>query len=130
MEAEVDASSRMVHVVVEVENPYDASEGRPALLPGSFVDVRIFGRTLESVAPLPRFAIRDGDRVWIFDDESLRVREVEIIRSDRQQTIVGDGLGAGELVIVSALDAVTDGMKVRNAAEQSIPETATPGGDA
>ena len=33
MEAQVDQSSRMVHVVVEVDDPYDSSEGHPALLP-------------------------------------------------------------------------------------------------
>jgi RND family efflux transporter MFP subunit len=129
MEAEVDPSSRMVHVVVEVDNPYGATEGRPALLPGTFVDVRIFGRTLERVTALPRFAIREGDRVWVFDDGSLRVRDVQVVRSDRQRTIVGDGLDGGELIIVSSLDAVTDGMAVRNAADQPSP-AAAPGGDA
>ena len=41
MEAQVDEMSRMVHVVAEVERPYDTASGRPVLLPGTFVDVSI-----------------------------------------------------------------------------------------
>ena len=113
MEAQVDQMSRMVHVIIEVSNPYDTSGGRAALLPGSFVDVRIAGRTLDDVVTVPRHAIHDDQNVWVFDNGSLRVREVEVLRSDRQQTLISSGLEEGELVIISSLDAVTEGMTVR-----------------
>jgi RND family efflux transporter MFP subunit len=115
MEAQVDQTSRMVHVVIEVARPYETSENRPALLPGSFVDVRIEGRTLHEVVAVPRHAIHEGGRVWVFDDGTLGVREIEIVREDRQQTVISAGLDDGDLVIVSALDAVTDGMTIRRA---------------
>jgi RND family efflux transporter MFP subunit len=115
MEAQVDQSSRMVHVVVEVADPYETTADHPALLPGTFVDVRIFGRTLSGVVPLPRYAMREGNQVWVFDGGALRVRDVDVLRADRQQTLISSGLEEGDLVIVSSLDAVTDGMKVRNA---------------
>lgn len=115
MEAQVDQSSRMVHVVVEVADPYETTADHPALLPGTFVDVRIFGRTLSGVVPLPRYAMREGNQVWVFDGGALRVRDVDVLRADRQQTLISSGLEDGDLVIVSSLDAVTDGMKVRNA---------------
>jgi hypothetical protein len=104
-----------VHVVIEVARPYETSENRPALLPGSFVDVRIEGRTLHEVVAVPRHAIHEGGRVWVFDDGTLGVREIEIVREDRQQTVISAGLDDGDLVIVSALDAVTDGMTIRRA---------------
>ncbi len=113
MEAEIDQSSRMMHAVVEVPRPYDASTERPPLLPGSFVDVSISGRTLRDVVALPREAMHDGDKVWVFDDGRLRIREVQVLRADREQSLIGSGLAHGELVILSPLDAVTDGMKVR-----------------
>jgi RND family efflux transporter MFP subunit len=113
MEAQVDQMSRMVHVVIDVPNPYDTSSGKPALLPGSFVDVRIFGRTLDGVVAVPRYAIRDDDRVWVFSDGTLQIRDVEVLRADRRQTLISSGLEEGDLVIVSSLDAVTDGMIVR-----------------
>jgi len=118
MEAQVDQASRMVHVVVEVKDPYAASENRPALLPGTFVDVQIFGRTLAGVVPVPRFAVHEGGQVWVFDDGKVSIRRVQVLRSDRHQTLVASGIEADELVIVSSLDAVTEGMAVRNAADQ------------
>ena len=119
MEAQVDQVSRMVHVVVEVADPYVTTADRPPLLPGTFVEVRIFGRTLDQVVPLPRYAIREGNRVWVYDDGNLRIREVEILRADRQQSLVASGIEGGDLVVVSSLDAVTDGMKVRRAGEET-----------
>lgn len=113
MEAEVDQTSRMVHVVIEVSDPYEASDGKPALLPGSFVDIRITGRSLHDVVSVPRHAIHEGGQVWVFDDGRLNIREVEIVREDRQQTLISSGLENGDLVIVSSLDAVTDGMTIR-----------------
>jgi RND family efflux transporter MFP subunit len=113
MEAQVDQTSRMVHVVIEVSDPYETSDGQPALLPGSFVDIRIAGRTLHDVVSVPRHAIHDGGRVWVFDEGKLGIREVEIVREDRQQTLISSGLENGDLVIVSALDAVTNGMTIR-----------------
>lgn len=130
MEAQVDQASRMVHVVVEVKDPYDTSENRPALLPGTFVDVRIHGRTLENVVPVPRFAIHEGGQVWVFENGKLGVRDVRILRSDRQQTLVAEGIETDDLVIVSSLDAVTNGMAVRNVAEQQNQDDRAPGSDA
>ena len=70
---------------------------------------------LHDVVSVPRHAIHDGRRVWVFDDGKLDVRDVEIVREDRQQTLITSGLEDGDLVIVSALDAVTDGMTIRRA---------------
>ena len=50
-EAELDPRSRMVHVVVEVQRPYSTGDGRPPLLPGTFVEVSIAGSTLAEVVP-------------------------------------------------------------------------------
>jgi RND family efflux transporter MFP subunit len=115
MEAQVDQISRMVHVVVEVADPYKANEDHPPLLPGTFADVRIFGRTLADVVSLPRHAVREDNRVWVFEDGTLEVRDVEVLQADRERSLVSAGLEDGDLVIVTMLDAVTDGMKVRRA---------------
>ncbi len=115
MEAQLDATSRMAHVVIEVRRPFNPQGDRPPLMPNTFVDVRIFGRSLDGVVPLPRHALRDGERVWVFDDGSLRILDVDVARADRERVYISGGLEEGDEVIVSALDAVTDGMKVRAA---------------
>lgn len=116
-EAEVDSSSRMVPVIIEVRNPFAHTEDRPPLIPGSFVEVEISGRSLTNIVPIPRHAVREGNTVWVVVDGTLAVRPVDLVRSDRQNALVGSGLSSGDLVIVSALDAVTDGMRVRTSGE-------------
>ena len=120
MEAQLDATSRMAHVVVEVPRPFNPSGDRPPLMPNTFVDVRIFGRTLEHVVPLPRHVLREGGGLWLFEGGRLHVRKVEVARTDRDRVYVSAGIDAGEEVIVSSLDAITDGMVVRKAADQNI----------
>jgi RND family efflux transporter MFP subunit len=127
-EAEIDPTSRMVHVVVEVSDPYSADEGRRALRPGSFVEVEIEGATLDEVAPVPRYAVHENDTVWVVRDGSLEIRKIDIARSDRERVLVRRGLDSGELVVSSPLDAVTDGMSVRVASPERTVSGADEGG--
>lgn len=116
MEGQVDPKSRMVHVVVRVDNPF-ASAGRPPLFPGTFVEVTIAGRDLESVVAIPRHALREGNTLWVVKDNMLSIREVEVVRRDREQVLIREGLTAGDQIVTSALDVATDGMVVRVAKE-------------
>ena len=120
LEGEVDPQTRQVHVVVRVEEPFGAQS---PLLPGAFVDVAIAGRTLEGVFTLPRFALRPGGVVWILEDGKLRLREVDVLRTDRQFAYVQGGLDAGARIVTSSLEGVTDGMVVR-VSEQTPEEGA------
>lgn len=113
LEVQVDPDSRMVHVVVEVPRPFARENGRPPLLPGTFVEVVIDGRTVEQVVPLPRHAVHPGDTVWVVSADRLEIRPVEVARADREVALVATGLTTGERVVVSSLDAVTNGMTVR-----------------
>jgi RND family efflux transporter MFP subunit len=123
MEAEVDPSSRMVNVVVEVRDPFDRSGTRPPLMPGTFVDVRVFGRTVTGLMPIPRYAVHEGNQVWVAEDGVLRIRRVEVARSDREVAYISDGLSDGDRVVVTVLDAVTDGMKIRTAGTADAEES-------
>ena len=115
-ESEIDSVSRMVHVVAEVRDPYAASgdPSRPPLASGMFVEADIQGRTVDDVVILPWSALRGRDQVLVVDDNNqLRFRPVEILRSTSEEVLVSGGLAEGEAVCISALDTVTDGMLVR-----------------
>jgi RND family efflux transporter MFP subunit len=129
MEAQVDQSSRMVHVVAEVARPFDATDQRPALLPGTFVDVTIFGRTIEDVVEVPRYAVHEGNQVWVYDDGVMDIRAVEIARADRERSLISSGLEDGELVVLTSLDAVTHGMALRIANGENSPMQTSTGGE-
>ncbi len=125
-EGEVDARSRMLHLVARVTDPYGrgALDGRPPLAVGVFVQASIAGRWMERATLLPRAALRGDTQVLVVDDDDrLRYREVEVVRTQRDLAVIGEGLAIGERVCVSPLDMVVDGMAVRAVEEEvELPE--------
>ena len=124
-EGEIDAQSRMVRAVAQIEDPYGytAHPGRPPLAVGMFVEAEIQGRLAPNVVSLPRTALRAGDQVLVVDEESrLRFRAVEILRAERDRVIVRSGLREGERVCVSIVETAVEGMKVRTVEQESTPD--------
>jgi RND family efflux transporter MFP subunit len=110
----LDERTRMVDVVVAVDDDPAAGTGRPALLEGLFVEVRIHGRALPGAVELPRTALRDGDTVWLVEaDSTLRIRPVTVARKGRDMVLVTGGLAPGDAIVVSSLEVVTEGMEIR-----------------
>jgi len=110
---QVDRTSRMISVVVEVLEPFKVIDGRPPLLPGVFAEVLIQGNILGNAVAVPRDAIREGNQVWLVDGNRLRIRPLKIARVDKNFAyVVSDDLDKAK-VVISSLDAVVDGMEVR-----------------
>ncbi len=119
-EGEIDPTSRMVHAVAQVTDPYGRVEDRerPPLAVGMFVQAEIQGVVAENVAVLPRAALRNDGRVLVVDSSNrLRFREVDVFRQTNKVVVIRSGLESGEKVLLSPLGAVTDGMEVRIAPE-------------
>jgi multidrug efflux system membrane fusion protein len=123
-EAAIDEQTRMLHVVARIDDPYlleaeteestNAAPKRVPLRAGLFVTAEIEGRSVSDVFVLPVMALRDGDRVFIRDEEDrLRVREVAVLRRDRGQVVIEQGLEAGDQVIISPLRIYSEGMSLR-----------------
>ncbi|MDG2306432.1 MAG: efflux RND transporter periplasmic adaptor subunit [Candidatus Binatia bacterium] len=115
-EGEIDQRSRMVHVIVRVEDPYGAAvdDGGAPLAVGLFVNATIAGRELPGAIVLPRAAMRGADRVLVVDAEDrLAERKVEVARKLRDEVILSSGLEAGDRVLLSTIEGATSGMKVR-----------------
>lgn len=129
-EGEIDPKSRMIHVVAQVDDPYRMrSDDESAVTPlavGLFVEAQIMGRTVPDVIVVPRRAFRDGNRVLVVSpDHRMRYRTVEVLRWEHEVAIVGSGLESGELICVSRIQSVVDGMRVRVAVEPSDVATAS-----
>ena len=115
-EGEIDPVSRMVHAVAEVSDPYarGPNQNRPPLAVGMYVEAEIAGRTARDVAVVPRAALRGRDRVLVVDaQDRLSFREIDILRATTDAIYVQRGLAEGDLVVVSPLDAPTEGMRVQ-----------------
>ena len=119
-EGEIDAKSRMVHVVARVENPYgieEADSARPPLAIGLFVRAEIEGPLADGITIVPRSALRDDRLLMVVDaDDRMRLRDVDVMRIDREEVLIRTRLGAGERVCVSPLEVVVEGMRVRTVA--------------
>jgi RND family efflux transporter MFP subunit len=116
---EIDKTSRLVSVVVEVAEPFKGANGRPPLVPGMFVELLIKGKTLEKSIPVPRDAIHEGNKVWVFENGRLHIQPLEIVRADQDFVYTSSGLEDGAMIVLSSLDTVTEGMKVRSQLEMS-----------
>jgi len=116
-EGEIDARSRMVHVVARVDDPYGMKhdrDGKPPLAVGLFVRAEIEGPLAEDVIVIPRYALRDERHILIVDaDDRLHTREVEVLRIDGDDVLIQGALAPGERICVSPLQVVVEGMRVR-----------------
>jgi RND family efflux transporter MFP subunit len=119
-EAELDARSRMMRLIVEVDQPYAVRTADQApLLVGMFVNVDIQGAELDDVRVLPRSALHQDNVVWVASREGiLHLRSAQVVRMRGEDVLVRLELAPGERVIVSQLSGVTDGMKVRLSLEE------------
>jgi len=111
-ESEIDRRSRMVTLVARVSGTRSALSANP-LPVGAFVNAEIEGITLENAFQLPRSALRQDNQVLVVDEENrLRFREVSIARYEQDRILIQSGLNEGDIVNISPIQAVVDGMEV------------------
>jgi hypothetical protein len=118
----------MVNVIAQVDDPYapGSDPRRPPLAVGMFVEAEIEGRIANEVVVLPRAVLRGRDQVLVVDDEDrLRIRTVEVLRSTTEHVVISEGLLAGERVILTSMEVATEGMRVQIATGAPLSEQRT-----
>ena len=107
-----DERSRVMHVVVQVDDPY-GDDGEPLKF-GTFVEALLPASIDQPVIAVPRRALRGMDQLLLVDaDDRLRIRRVDVLRSDQDQVYIGAGLEPGERVVTTVIEAPVEGMQVR-----------------
>ncbi|MFN3160259.1 MAG: efflux RND transporter periplasmic adaptor subunit [Rubinisphaera brasiliensis] len=107
-----DASTRTVEVYVVVDN----DEFETPLLPGTFVTVSIDGPVYENVYPIPRDTVYQG-QVFLAEDGKAVRRDVEQRTVLESISLIENSLQPGDAVIMTNLDILEDGDKIRIADE-------------
>lgn len=116
LEAEFDEQSRMVYGVARLH--IEDNDESPLLPVGMFVQADIRGRLVENIYRLPRSAMRDDNQVLVVDTQNrLHFRQVTLLRLEHDDVLVSQGLNDGELVCISPLQTVVDGMSVKTIVE-------------
>lgn len=125
-EGEIDPRTRMVVAVAQVDDPYGArgaaedadGTARLPLSVGLFVHADIDGTTLRDVIEVPRTALRDGDVLYTVDTDSrLHLRPVDVVKRGATHAYLAPTIPADERVVVSPLEVVTEGMRVRTTSD-------------
>jgi multidrug efflux pump subunit AcrA (membrane-fusion protein) len=115
---DLDPVGRMARVLVEIEDPLGLkSERNPHKVPlmlGAYVRVEIQGRSVEEVFSVPRTSIREGDQVWIMDEEDRLVfQPVEVLHRSKDRVLIRNGLDGGERIVTNTIPSPLPGMKLR-----------------
>ncbi|MGS0694327.1 efflux RND transporter periplasmic adaptor subunit [Shewanella sp. 0m-4] len=121
-EGVIDAENRMVYLVAEVKDPYlrgQRSEGQLPLKYGTFVTAIIKGRTVEGIVKLPRHLVRDNQVTIVTDDNSIEIRDVNVVKSDLENVYIKDSLVDGERVSLTNLTNPENGQVVKVLGEEA-----------
>lgn len=117
--AEIDPSSRSIHIVAEIKPGESPSS---LLVPGLFVKATLPGVTLKNVVRLPRVCLFPDNRMaLVTTGNKLTFRAVKVARSTRDDVLISEGINAGDRVLATALAVVTEGMDVNPLPPSSIP---------
>ncbi len=116
-EGQVDRTTRSVYLVAKVQP--GAGEADQYLTPGLFVRAEVEGKTLEDVFRVPRKALYGrGQIVVVNPDDTVALRKVGVLRTERDEVVINSGLEEGERIVVSPMAEVIDGMEVEIAGEE------------
>ncbi len=121
---EIDPTSRMATAVIAIDDPYQLQKKSATadLSNGQFVEIQLFGDKLDSSISIPRSALRNDSQVWIADsDNQLRLRPVEILRREKQQLLIKQGVVSGEKLVLTGLSGAADGLLLRPVLQEQQP---------
>ena len=124
-EGVVDEKSRVTYAVARIDDPYRLhSEGEPLPM-GTLVSATIDGTSVSGIYRAPNSAVRGSNQVLVIDsDNTLHIRNVEAVRADAEFTYFR-GAVDGERIVISALEAPIDGMRVRTTADEAAEAAST-----
>jgi RND family efflux transporter MFP subunit len=111
LERDLEETGRMARVLIEVENPM---AGNAPLLLNEYVRVEIAGSRVEAACSIPRSALHNDRFIWIATPQNtLEIREVEVLWRDADQVIISGKRCEDELLVLTNLSAPVNGMKLR-----------------
>lgn len=133
VEAALDETTRTLHVIVRVPNPFrggsrvetgSASEGAetsagspPPLLIGQFASVEISGIAPQEYFRIRRLGLRPGNEVWAVDDDAVTIVPVRVLQRFDDTVYVTGRLQEGQDIVLSGIQFATEGMRVRTASQ-------------
>jgi len=112
-ESAIDEMSQQLYVVAQIIRPYDGVYNQGAQIKmGQYVTAQITGREIENALVIPSSAIYQGSYVYIVQDGLLMRKEIQIDWQNGTESIVTQGLIAGDEFVLTSLGQVSSGTPV------------------
>lgn len=129
-ESSIDRKSRVYYAIATIYDPMNLSHEKetPPLLPGVFVDLEVFGPKIGNVFKVPAKAMRDDDNIFIYEDEKLITKRVEVLDRDQDFVTIISGIDEGEYITATPPFSYVPGMKSIIASIDGAPVGGGPGG--
>ena len=109
---DVERTSQLARVVVEISNPMDSKEGQRLLL-GAAVRVDLTGSMKTPAVKIPVGLLRGNDTVWTVDAASkLRIATLRVLWRDLD-FVIATGVKPGIATIVNHIPNAADGLPLR-----------------
>jgi RND family efflux transporter MFP subunit len=126
VEGAVDARSRQIYVIAQVDDPYGPQHAHP-LKVGLFVEAEIEGKTLKDMYVLPRTALREARYVLtLTDDNRLRRVPVDPAWTTRDEVVFREpSIPPGTRASLTQMALAIDGMQVVPVSSEE-PESGEP----
>jgi multidrug efflux system membrane fusion protein len=108
---EVDQTTGTVQVKASFKNENNA------LFPSQFVNARLLIDTIKGAVLVPAAAVQRGPE-WSFayvvkqDDSTVDLRRVKVGEAEGDQTVIEEGIEAGDVVVTDGVDKLQKGTKV------------------
>ncbi|WP_395341944.1 efflux RND transporter periplasmic adaptor subunit [Ningiella sp. W23] len=109
----LDDATRMLHLVVRVEDPYSLNGNAPALKFGSYVEVSIAGKQLQNVFKVPQSLVNNR-KLWVLNEnDELESHQVEVIREEGSYFFISSGVNADDRMVKELPEYPQNGMQVK-----------------
>jgi RND family efflux transporter MFP subunit len=118
----IDSATRMSHIVINVNDPYNLKSQGTNLKFGKYVEVSFAGQRLSQVFKLPQELVNNST-VWVVDEQQkLMSKEVHVLRSEGEYFIIDKGLNNDEKLVLTLPEYPQEGMGVKLAVGQASSE--------
>jgi len=112
-ESAIDEMSQQLYVVAQIIRPYDGEFNQGAQIKmGQYVTAQITGRGVENALVIPSSAIYQGSYVYVVEDGLLMRKEVRLGWQNGTESIVTQGVMAGDELVLTSLGQVSSGTPV------------------
>ncbi|GMQ49102.1 efflux RND transporter periplasmic adaptor subunit [Vibrio sp. 10N] len=108
----VDSATRMVNMVIRIEDPYGLQSDETPLPFGSYVEVQFNGRQVQALFKVPQELVID-ERVWVVDpDDKLIPKPVHVLREEQANFFIDAGIENGDELVLTVPEFPQIGMAI------------------